>query len=251
MLMKGYLEATYLTFFFCFLVITAIEASAPSVTYHVKRVRVPGGISASPVQEAGSWRPASAIPNVRKVSSSPALVVRSVIIIAARAKVRWPWLIARAIWSDLHFLFQCFGWQTSGEGPLECTSCPPHSMLEGGLCMECLGAQYYDSLTQLCKSCHSDCRRCTGPGKFSCAACSPPLHLDKLNNQCVPCCTGNEKGAEAEECCLCDPETGNFHACLLILCDVCTKKKKKKKQYDRLLVCRRIIICYLPIYLLK
>ncbi|XP_020283129.1 furin-like protease 2 isoform X1 [Pseudomyrmex gracilis] len=95
-----------------------------------------------------------------------------------------------------------------GEGPLECTSCPPHSMLEGGLCMECLGAQYYDPLTQLCKSCHTECRRCTGPGKFSCAACSPPLHLDKLNNQCVPCCTGNEKGPEAEECCLCDPETG-------------------------------------------
>lgn len=74
--------------------------------------------------------------------------------------------------------------------------------------MECLGAQYYDPLTQLCKNCHTDCRRCTGPGKFSCAACSPPLHLDKLNNQCVPCCTGNEKGPEAEECCLCDPETG-------------------------------------------
>lgn len=74
--------------------------------------------------------------------------------------------------------------------------------------MECLGAQYYDPLTQLCKNCHSDCRRCTGPGKFSCAACSPPLHLDKLNNQCVPCCTGNEKGSQAEECCLCDPETG-------------------------------------------
>lgn len=96
----------------------------------------------------------------------------------------------------------------TGEGPMECTSCPPHSMLEGGLCMECLGAQYYDPLTQLCKNCNSDCRRCTGPGKFSCAACSPPLHLDKLNNQCVPCCTGNEKGAQAEECCLCDPETG-------------------------------------------
>ncbi|KZC04039.1 Furin-like protease 2 [Dufourea novaeangliae] len=95
-----------------------------------------------------------------------------------------------------------------GEGPLECTSCPPHSMLEGGLCMECLGAQYYDPLTQLCKTCHADCRRCTGPGKFSCAACSPPLHLDKLNNQCVPCCTGNEKGPQAEECCLCDPQTG-------------------------------------------
>ncbi|XP_046836770.1 furin-like protease 2 isoform X1 [Vespa crabro] len=95
-----------------------------------------------------------------------------------------------------------------GEGPLECTSCPAHSMLEGGLCMDCLGAQYYDPLTQLCKNCHADCRRCTGPGKFSCAACSPPLHLDKLNNQCVPCCTGLEKGPHTDECCLCDPETG-------------------------------------------
>ncbi|XP_012281896.1 furin-like protease 2 [Orussus abietinus] len=95
-----------------------------------------------------------------------------------------------------------------GEGPLECTSCPAHSMLEGGLCMECLGAQYYDPLTQLCKTCHADCRRCSGPGKFSCAACSLPLHLDKLNNQCVPCCTGSEKGTESEECCLCDQETG-------------------------------------------
>ncbi|KAI4500921.1 hypothetical protein M0802_004132 [Mischocyttarus mexicanus] len=95
-----------------------------------------------------------------------------------------------------------------GEGPLECTSCPSHSMLEGGLCMECLGAQYYDPLTQLCKNCHADCRRCTGPGKFSCAACSPPLHLDKLNNQCVPCCTGLEKSPHVDECCLCDAETG-------------------------------------------
>uniref|UniRef100_A0A0C9QJY7 furin n=1 Tax=Fopius arisanus TaxID=64838 RepID=A0A0C9QJY7_9HYME len=94
-----------------------------------------------------------------------------------------------------------------GEGPLECTSCPEHSMLEGGLCMECLGAQYYDPLTQLCKNCHSDCRRCSGPGKFSCAACTLPLHLDKLNNQCVPCCHGEKKN-ESEECCLCDPETG-------------------------------------------
>lgn len=63
-------------------------------------------------------------------------------------------------------------------------------------------------LTQFCKNCLSDCGRCTGPGKFSYTACLPPLHLDKLNNQCVPCCMGNEKGALAEECCLCDPETG-------------------------------------------
>ncbi|XP_074107008.1 furin-like protease 2 isoform X1 [Cotesia typhae] len=94
-----------------------------------------------------------------------------------------------------------------GEGPLECTSCPPHSMLEGGLCMACLGAQYYDPLTQLCKNCHGDCRRCTGPGKFSCAACTLPLHFDKLNNQCVPCCPANKKKSENDECCVCDPET--------------------------------------------
>ncbi|XP_043278342.1 furin-like protease 2 isoform X2 [Venturia canescens] len=95
-----------------------------------------------------------------------------------------------------------------GEGPLECTSCPNHSMLDGGLCMECLGAQYYDPLTQLCKTCHADCRRCSGPGKFSCAACTTPLRLDKLNNQCVPCCPGGTKKSETDECCPCDPETG-------------------------------------------
>ena len=97
-----------------------------------------------------------------------------------------------------------------GEGPLECTSCPAHSMLEGGLCMECLGAQYYDPPTQLCKNCHESCHSCSGPGKFSCTACTLPLHLDKLNNQCVPCCSGNEKKTENDECCLCDPETGGF-----------------------------------------
>ncbi|XP_033231362.1 furin-like protease 2 isoform X2 [Belonocnema kinseyi] len=95
-----------------------------------------------------------------------------------------------------------------GEGPLECTSCPAHSMLEGGLCMECLGAQFYDSPTQLCKNCQASCRSCSGPGKFSCTGCTLPLHLDKLNNQCVPCCSGNEKKSENDECCVCDPETG-------------------------------------------
>lgn len=121
----------------------------------------------------------------------------------------------------------------TGEGPKECTSCPPHSMLEDGLCKECLGAQYYDSLTRLCKNCHPDCRRCTGSGKFSCAACSPPLHLDKLNNQCVPCCTGNEKGGQAEECCLCDPETGQIDRSKpsrdLYFIFFCLTTKKKKQ----------------------
>lgn len=99
-----------------------------------------------------------------------------------------------------------------GEGPLECTSCPAHSMLEKGLCKECLGAQYYDPLTLLCKDCNTDCHRCSGPGKFSCTACSAPLHLDKLNNQCVPCCKGEEKTSESDVCCVCDPETGESDA---------------------------------------
>ncbi|XP_066992813.1 furin-like protease 2 [Anabrus simplex] len=91
-----------------------------------------------------------------------------------------------------------------GEGPLQCTSCPQHYMLEGGLCMECLGSQYYDPPTQLCKSCHDSCRTCSGPGPFSCTSCLYPLHLDRLNNQCVPCC--NTEGQQ--ECCSCDKLTG-------------------------------------------
>ncbi|XP_031779685.1 furin-like protease 2 isoform X2 [Nasonia vitripennis] len=102
-----------------------------------------------------------------------------------------------------HYCHTC-----KGEGPQECTSCPPHSMLETGMCMACLGTQYYDHPTRLCRNCHLDCHRCTGPGKFSCSGCAPPLHLDKLNNQCVPCCKGEEKLDETEECCVCDPETG-------------------------------------------
>jgi proprotein convertase subtilisin/kexin type 5 len=113
----------------------------------------------------------------------------------------------------------------TGEGPLQCTSCPPHSMLDGGLCVECLGLQYYDSPTQLCKSCHKSCRSCSGPGPFSCLACMSPLHLDRMNNQCVPCCTSPSQ----LDCCHCDKATGNFittrevysaslRICLYVLC---------------------------------
>ncbi|XP_058802575.1 furin-like protease 2 isoform X2 [Phymastichus coffea] len=95
-----------------------------------------------------------------------------------------------------------------GEGPLECTSCPPHSMLESGMCMACLGSQYYDPLTQRCRSCHINCYRCTGPGKFSCSSCAPPLHIDRVNNQCVPCCRSDEKIEESGNCCACNADTG-------------------------------------------
>ncbi|EDS41850.1 proprotein convertase subtilisin/kexin type 4, furin [Culex quinquefasciatus] len=70
-------------------------------------------------------------------------------------------------------------------GPLACTSCPSHFMLDGGLCMECLGSQFYDPPTQTCKTCHESCRSCSGPGQYSCVTCAFPLHLDRLNNQCL------------------------------------------------------------------
>ncbi|XP_058978156.1 furin-like protease 2 isoform X2 [Musca domestica] len=95
----------------------------------------------------------------------------------------------------------------NGAGPLACTSCPAHFMLDGGLCMECLGSQYYDSPTQTCKTCHESCRSCTGPGQYSCQTCAFPLHLDRLNNQCVPCCA-NDASPEDQSCCHCDKDTG-------------------------------------------
>lgn len=97
-----------------------------------------------------------------------------------------------------------------GAGPLACTSCPAHYMLDGGLCMECLGSQFYDPMTQTCKTCHESCRSCSGPGQYSCVACAFPLHLDRLNNQCVPCCP---TGAlpEDQSCCHCDKDTGMLY----------------------------------------
>lgn len=95
----------------------------------------------------------------------------------------------------------------SGAGPLACTSCPLHFMLDGGLCMECLGSQYYDSPTQTCKTCHDSCRSCSGPGQYSCKTCAFPLHLDRLNNQCVPCCP-TDAAPEDQSCCHCDKDTG-------------------------------------------
>lgn len=95
----------------------------------------------------------------------------------------------------------------TGEGPLQCTSCPPHFMLEDGLCSECSGSQYYDPPTQLCKPCHASCRACTGPGPFSCSACSFPLHLDRRNSQCVPCCGQRSH----DDCCRCNSDTGECH----------------------------------------
>lgn len=80
-------------------------------------------------------------------------------------------------------------------------------MLEGSLCTECLSMQFYDPPTQACKTCHDSCRSCSGPGQYSCVTCAFPLHLDRLNNQCVPCCT-SDATPEDQSCCHCDKDTG-------------------------------------------
>lgn len=114
-------------------------------------------------------------------------------------------LTPRPVSSDVLFLFFLF--RLSAAGPLACTSCPNHFMLEGSLCTECLSMQYYDQPTQQCKTCHESCRSCSGPGQYSCVTCAFPLHLDRLNNQCVPCCT-TDATPEDQSCCHCDKDTG-------------------------------------------
>lgn len=94
-----------------------------------------------------------------------------------------------------------------GAGPLACNSCPAHFMLEDGLCIECLGSQYYEPPQQTCKTCHESCRTCSGSGQYSCVTCAYPLHLDRLNNQCVPCCPANAH-PDDHSCCHCDKDTG-------------------------------------------
>ncbi|CAH0718190.1 unnamed protein product, partial [Brenthis ino] len=105
-----------------------------------------------------------------------------------------------------HYCREC-----NDSGPLHCTSCPSRFMLDGGLCMECLGSQYLEASSGACRSCDNTCRTCSGPGKYSCSGCSRPLRLDRLNNQCVQCCS--ERGVSVNststpDCCHCHPDTG-------------------------------------------
>lgn len=104
-----------------------------------------------------------------------------------------------------HYCREC-----NGSGPLRCTSCPAKFMLDGGLCMECLGSQYYDASSGVCRTCDPSCRTCSGPGQFSCTGCSRPLKLDRLNSQCVPCCTDSSqaRATSQKDCCQCHPDTG-------------------------------------------
>lgn len=135
-----------------------------------------------------------------------------------------------------YYIFLCFWNIKIGAGPLACTSCPAHYMLDGGLCMECLGSQFYDPMTQTCKTCHESCRSCSGPGQYSCVACAFPLHLDRLNNQCVPCCP---TGAlpEDQSCCHCDKDTGmikySFVCVLQLFCQNIKENDYRKKGRNR------------------
>ncbi|XP_047532266.1 furin-like protease 2 isoform X1 [Vanessa atalanta] len=105
-----------------------------------------------------------------------------------------------------HYCREC-----NGSGPLHCTSCPPRFMLDGGLCMECLGSQYMETSSGMCRACDESCRTCSGPGQYSCSGCSRPLRFDRLNNQCVRCCSERGIAANATalpDCCHCHPDTG-------------------------------------------
>nr|CAD7411542.1 unnamed protein product [Timema cristinae] len=101
------------------------------------------------------------------------------------------------------FFLSRFGCQRC-EGRLNCTSCTAPFMLERGLCIKCLGSQYYDPTTQLCRPCHESCLTCSGQGSFSCLSCLLPLHLDRLSHQCVQCCAEKKHW----DCCHCDNVTG-------------------------------------------
>nr|CAD7425938.1 unnamed protein product [Timema monikensis] len=93
-----------------------------------------------------------------------------------------------------------------GEGPLNCTSCPPHYMPQGGLCTRCLSSQYYEATTQTCGPCHDSCKTCAGPNAFSCVTCLSPLQLDTFSQKCVKCCRGGQR----KSCCHCDKITGRL-----------------------------------------
>lgn len=143
------------------------------------------------------------IQNALKGSSKPSSDVKNVITTARLATVIAEYFIAFKSSAINAYFFLI------AAGPLACTSCPNHFMLEGSRCTECLSMQYYDQPTQLCKTCHESCRSCSGPGQYSCVTCAFPLHLDRLNNQCVPCCA-TDATPEDSSCCHCDKDTGRY-----------------------------------------
>ena len=92
----------------------------------------------------------------------------------------------------------------AGEGPARCTGCGARHVLLEGRCAECVRGQYYEVTQRRCLPCDDTCAACTGPGPYSCSACSTPLQLHKRHNQCVPCC-GREHADTT--CCRCRPDS--------------------------------------------
>lgn len=148
----------------------------------------------------------------------------------------------------LMFLFMFFNYFFSFiAGPLACTSCPAHYMLDGGLCMECLGSQFYDPMTQTCKTCHESCRSCSGPGQYSCVACAFPLHLDRLNNQCVPCCPSGAL-PEDQSCCHCDKDTGMYKQHLICFQNKTNNNNKHTSAHTHTLIKLAWNVIILPLF---
>ncbi|XP_023247119.1 furin-like protease 2 [Copidosoma floridanum] len=92
---------------------------------------------------------------------------------------------------------------------MECTSCPPNSMLHEGKCIACFENQYYDSLTLSCRNCHLNCGECYGPDEKSCLSCTRPLYYNRLTHQCSPCCSYKLHDNGMDQCCECDRDNGS------------------------------------------
>uniref|UniRef100_A0A3B3XXL2 Growth factor receptor domain-containing protein n=1 Tax=Poecilia mexicana TaxID=48701 RepID=A0A3B3XXL2_9TELE len=77
----------------------------------------------------------------------------------------------------------------SGHEPTECLSCDANRRVdESGGCVwssQCSMDSYVD-LNGDCQRCHTQCRRCDGPGKDHCLSCNEPHLL--LNATCVKKC---------------------------------------------------------------
>lgn len=55
-----------------------------------------------------------------------------------------------------------------------------------------LYSYYGDSATGSCKTCHSDCRNCTGPGVDQCTGCHPGKYVPEEVGSCIPCSSSKD-----------------------------------------------------------
>lgn len=100
----------------------------------------------------------------------------------------------------------------SGPGQNSCTSCHYNYALIGGVCLQCLLNEYYDTKAKACQPCHSNCAQCEGPTNRDCTSCSTQLRLQPELKACLPCCQGTTALTTSPDvlpqCCPCtsDPE---------------------------------------------